>query len=135
MIERDLCSRKSIDERSGVTTWTMNLILRSRKQSTSRYEEGFLSGKNKRNKMESPPKKEMNWRVVADMTKDKIQMMPKNIESASSNERWEKWKNDEKWEDECQINQGQKKLYPRQQRQKILSHRLSRKRSDRGLSP
>jgi len=30
---------------------------------------------------------------------------------------------------------GTEKLFPRQQRQKMLSHRLSRQRLDRGLSP
>ena len=68
MIERDLCSKKSRDEWSGIATWAMNLILGSKKQQTSRYEGGFLSGKNKWKEMESPPKQETNWRVSAEGT-------------------------------------------------------------------
>ena len=71
MIERDLCLRKTIDEWSGVAAWKMSQILRSKKQPTSWYERGFLSGKNKWKEMESPHEQETNWRVVVDMTKDK----------------------------------------------------------------
>jgi len=42
---------------------------RIQKVTTSRYEEGFLSGKNE--KMESPPKQETNRRDAADMAKNK----------------------------------------------------------------
>ena len=59
MIKRDLCSRKLIDERSGVTTWTMNLILRSKKQPTNIYERGFLPGKNKRNGVATQTRNEL----------------------------------------------------------------------------
>lgn len=62
---------------------------RIQKGNTSRYEEGFLSGKNE--KMESPPKQETNRREAADMTKNKamkeIKMMQKIVEFSSSNGR------------------------------------------------
>ena len=105
------------------------------KQPTSRYEGGLLSRKNK--KMESPPKQETNQREVADMTKYKvmkeIQMMPKNVESASSNVRWERMMRNENMN--VVETPGTEKLSPWQQRQKMLSHRLSRQRSARRLSP
>jgi len=135
MIERDLCSGKSIDERSGAATWTMNLILGSKKQQTSWYEGGFLFGKNKRNKMESPPKQETNSREVADMMKDKVIKRSKwcqkmlNLPAQMRDEKDERMMRNEK----MNVVETPRIKYPRQWHQKMLSHRLSQQPSDRGL--
>ena len=139
MIERDLCSRKLINERSGVATWTMSQILGSKKQPRSWYERGFLSGKNKWKEMESPPKQETNWKVVADMAKDKVMKRSKwcqkmlNLPAQMRDEKDERMMRNEKMD--VAKAPGTEKIYSRQRRQKMLSHRLSRQRSDRGLSP
>ena len=157
MIELDLCSRKSKDERSGVATWTTNLILRSEKQSTNRCAVGFLSGKNKKNGVatqtrnkteemlliydEKMPKYwicQRNWemrdeKINVDETPRTEKLCPRQRRQkmlalpAQTNDRK---MNNEWWK----VVEMPRKLSPRQQRQKMLSRGLTRQPSDRGLS-
>ena len=98
---------------------------RIQKVITSRYEGSFLSGKNE--KVESPPKHETHRRDTDKAMKDPNDN-PKgwNLPAQMRDEKDEKMNVDE--------TPGTEKLCPRQRRQKMLSRRLTRQRSDRGLS-